>query len=428
MNNILSFQIFECVAVVFETFIVYQYIDGLFEKRHEQKSTLPWYVLFCIGLTLLSLFFHEEIVLIGYTLIGVYALTFGAYKASFSSRVFSIFYFCAIMVSAEIFTSGLISGIWNIDLFDALEYGLPRILCISVAKLIQIFLVKVSISAANWKTNASSKDEAKLMLPLFLCQVFSIILAYCVYIICTRVFNGFPPVALFTMMGIIYMNIVVFWYFDRVKMAFEYKSRNSVAEYRIELQKEYFELLRKHQQETDALWHDMKKHVSLMKTLINSGRYDVSSEYIRELENQMGDKIKIIRTEYPVLSALLTEQIQRAKKVGIQFDIDVKLNSDMKIAPVDLCIILGNLFDNAFEACELLMPETERNITTSIIQRNNVLIIKVENTYTPADDTRQRLGKHGFGQKNIRQAIAKYNGKMDISKTNNIYRVTLSIL
>lgn len=33
MNDILSFKIFEGIIVFFETFIIYQYLEGLFEKK-----------------------------------------------------------------------------------------------------------------------------------------------------------------------------------------------------------------------------------------------------------------------------------------------------------------------------------------------------------------------------------------------------------
>ena len=76
----------------------------------------------------------------------------------------------------------------------------------------------------------------------------------------------------------------------------------------------------------------------------------------------MSDTVKIIRTDYPVLSALLTEQKQRAKRYNIPFNIDVRLESDMKITPVDLCIILGNLFDNALNVCCELPQEAENGL------------------------------------------------------------------
>lgn len=169
MKSMISFQIFEFITAIFETFIVHQYLSGLYEKRFKRKRTLPWYVLFCVGLTILSLFFHN--VLIAYTLISVYVLVRIIYKSSISSRTFTVLYFATIMMGAEILTSGLISGIWNIDLSNVLEYGLPRVLSILVAKLIQIFLVKISVYVAHWRTNPLLKNEPKLMLPLLLWQV-----------------------------------------------------------------------------------------------------------------------------------------------------------------------------------------------------------------------------------------------------------------
>lgn len=426
MDNLVLYQIFECVTVVFETFIVYQYINGLFEKRNTQKSSVLWYILFGLGLVLLSLFCRVGNILIIYTLVGVFALALRIYKTSMLSRIFAVFYFSAIMVGSEIITSGLMSSIWNIDLSSVLEYGLPRVLCIVIAKLIQVFVVKVTTFVANWKTKRYSNNEPIMMLPLLLCQVFSILMAHYVAVICLTVYDSFEITALLTMVGIIYMNIIIFWYFDKVKAVFEYKSKNDAAELKNELQKQYYEVLNEHQQETDALWHDMKKHVNLMKTLLNSGQLEITSEYIQELEEQMSDTITIIRTEHPVLSALLTEQAQRAKKADISFVLNIKLESKMKLEPVDLCIILGNLFDNAFEACMLLPPDN-RYIKATIVQRNNAIVIKIENAFAADIKPRQRTGKHGLGLKNVRQVVNKYNGKIDVADDDGVFLVSIVI-
>ncbi|MDR3270624.1 MAG: ATP-binding protein [Peptococcaceae bacterium] len=430
MQQLLLFQIFEGVAAVFDTFIVYQYVSGILEKRRERRErwgTWPWYAVFGLGLILLSLFYRAEIILIIYTLVGVYALARGLYKSSLSSRIFSVFYFAAIMMGSEIFCSGLVSGLWHIDVTNTLEYGLPRVLCIVVAKLIQIFLVKISVSVIQRQTNHPARDELKLMLPLLLCQVFSIMLAYYVFVICVEVYGGFRPVALWTMIGVVYMNIIVFWYFDRIKLAFAYKSKNEAAELKLELQKQYFEILTEHQQETDILWHDMKKHIQLMKTLLNRGQQELTAGYIQELEWEMNDKIKVVRTEHPVLSALLSEQTQRAKKAGIRFELDVRLGSTMKIAPLDLCVILGNLYENAFAACLSLPSETEKQITAAIVQRHTALVIHIENACDATVKPRRRAGKHGLGLKNVQRAVNKYGGKMDIIRENGIYRVEILV-
>ena len=425
MNRLILFQGFECLVVVFETFIVYQYINGLFEKRIAQKRTLLWFAVFCFGLTLLSLFCREELVLFIYTICGVYILTWGLFKASIPSRIISVFYFSATMIGAEIFCSSLMSGLWNVDVSAVLEYGVLRVLGIVVTKLLQIVIIKISVFAVTWKTGHSSRTESKAMIPLLLCQVCSIIIAHCIYIISSSIDGRFEGVTLFSVTGILYINIVVFWYFDRIKATFDYLSRIEAEKLNIELKKQYYTALEEHQHEIDALSHDMKKHISLMKTLMNDGQEKITSAYIHELEVQVDSKTKLIRTAYPVLSALLTEQNQRAKKANISYDLDVRLYSDIRIEPVDLCVILGNLFDNALDACMLIPPEENKYIKVDIVQKNNVMVVQIENSYCSMVETRVRSGRHGFGLKNVRQSISKYDGKIKIIEENNVFRVSV---
>lgn len=427
MQDLILYVIFECIAVVFETFIVYQYISGLFEKKQETKSTLVWYSLFCIGLMALSLFYRTSFLLTVYTLIGIYCLLFFLYKTRPDSRFFSVFFFSVIVIISEILCSGMVAGLWGINSSDALSYGLPRVLIIIVAKLIQIFSVKILVFIAKRKGNYIAKIEVRMILPLLLCQVVSILLSYYIFIICHNVYGKFSLIAMLSLVGIIYMNAIIFWYFDRIKAAYEYKSRNEAAELKNELQTNYQNLLEQHQKETDALWHDMKKHINLMKSLINSGQSVITSEYVQELEALMGDTVKIIRTEYSILSALLTEQMQRAKKDQIVFDIEVKLESELRMTAVELCIVLGNLFDNAFEAVLHLPPDVNKKIKVSILQRNGAMAISLENPFDPKAKPRKRTRKHGLGLKNVRQVVDKHNGQMKIEDKNNIYKVSIII-
>lgn len=427
MDNMIYFQVFEFAAVIFETFIVYQYLNDLFNKDDKEKNTFIWYALFLLGLSVVSLLIKTEIVLILYTVIGVYVLALRLHKSGISSGIFSVFYFCAIMVSSEILTVGLISDIWNIDLNNVLDYGVPRALCILVAKLFQILLVKLSVAVASWKKNSHAKDGVKMMLPLLLCHVFSICLAHYVAWICLEVYSEFDSMALFSMIGIIYINIIMFWYFDRIQAILLYKTKSEVAERTLEIQKQYYAVLSEHQMETDLLWHDMKKHINLMKTLLNNGQQDITLEYVHELELQMEDTVKIIYTNYPVLSALLTEQMQRARRGNVTFNLDVRLESSMKITPVDMCVILGNLFDNAFAACNALSSDLQKKINTSIIQHERVIAIRVENTYMPNYTTNQATGRGGLGQKNIRNAVAKYDGQFSITAKDGFYIVDIII-
>lgn len=428
MDERLLYQIFECVIVIFETFIIYQYLNGLFVKRHEDQNAFPWYIIYGLGLGACTLYFISGIVLTLYILIGCFLLTTKLYKTSLSTRIIVTFVFALIMMLSEIVTTALLAFVFKMPIPNMLVYGIPRVFIALASKLMQMFLIKGIVTLSSHR-NAYSKnvDSFRMMLPLLFCQIVLILLAYYVSVICRYITGYFSPVALLAMIGIIYISIIIFWYFDRLKNAFEYKSRTEAAEYKLALEKQYHQRLNEHQQETDALWHDMKKHIRLMKALVAENALSESDQYIKDLEIEMDNSLKIIRSGYPVLSALLTEQKRRAKQANVSYDIDVRLEGALKIQDVDLCIILDNLFDNALEACMLLPAKSELMMKVDIMQKNHALSICFMNTYDSSTRKKWHPGKHGLGLRNVRQAVHKYGGTCHIKEERDIFNVTILI-
>lgn len=266
------------------------------------------------------------------------------------------------------------------------------------------------------------------MLPLLFCQVILIVLAYYIAVVCRNITGTLSIPALAAMIGILYISIVIFWYFDRIKAAFAYKSKSEAAEYKLSLEKQYHTLLAAHQEETDALWHDMKKHIRLLKALIADGQnVALPKNYIHDLEVEMDDSIKIIRTNAPVLSALLTEQKRRTKAAHIPYDIDVRMDAPLKIEAVDLCVMVENLFDNAFEACALMPETSSRHMATKIMQRNNIVAIHFTNTFLPETRKEWHHGHHGLGLRNIEQTVQKYSGQFKTKEKDGIYEASIII-
>lgn len=428
MDELLFYRIFECATTLFETFIVYQYLNGLFEKRDPDKSALKWYIVFWLGLSFLTLYLISSYWLTVYILLFTCFLSLHLYKTTLHASIIAVICFAVIMMSTEFFTTGLIGQIFDISISSVVQYGWLRVFAIIVTKLAELFLIKSIISFLHWKNSTSQKNDYKLMLPLLLCQLILILLTYFISIICRDVYGAFSMSALCAMLGVLFISLVIFWYFDRIKAAYAYRSQNEAMAYKLALEKQYQETLLAHQQQTDALWHDMKKHLRLIKELSASAPRDLSADYIHSLEVTMDEQIKIIRTNYPVLSALLTEQLRRARAAGVPYDIDVRLKDPLRIEPVDLCVILGNLFDNALEACQL-MPETaERKISLFIGQRGNIAALDITNTFLPETRTRWHDGPHGLGLRNVQQMVDKYGGRLRIQEDDNTYTVNVLFL
>ena len=427
MSDIAIYIIFECVAVIFGTFIVYQYITAFFTKRRENQNTIWGYMIFSVGSMLLSLFFYEPLALISYTAIGAFILLTIYYEVSASSRIFSVLLFAVLVIASETLCAIIVSTIGGMDLQETRDYGLPRVLIIVIARLIELWGIRLLSNVARWKKDKETEVELRQTLPLLLSQIFSIALAYHVFIIGQQTNGRFSSIVFFSMTGILYVNVIVFWYFDRIKSSYQYKADKDAAETKLELQKRYYETLEAHQYETEALWHDMRKHLEMVKALKNGNSNANSEEYIDELETQIRDIPTIIKTSQPIISALLMEELRKAKNENINLELDIRLKSELKVNPVDLCVLLGNLFDNAFEACCGLSADDTKHIEICLAQKGSAIFIEVKNPYNPNMEKSLRQGKRGFGLKNIRRVVAKYGGNMDICSNSNIYRTAITI-
>ena len=122
------------------------------------------------------------------------------------------------------------------------------------------------------------------------------------------------------------------------------------------------------------------------------------------------------------------------KKQAEEKAIRVKCAVEAYHCPVDeteLCIIIGNLFDNAIEAVKDL-PDEQRQIDFSIQNPNGIFRIEMSNPY---EDERRKVEHHylttkkentemhGLGLMSVQKIVEKYDGLMEISDTDNVFKV-----
>ncbi len=427
VDELLFFGAFEELSVIFETFIVYQYIYGLFEIVASKKKSLFCFIFFGIGLGALSIYVQVPLILITYTLLGLFLLEMVVCASTVVTRIFSVLYFAIVMIVSEMLCSALISVLGKLALTNTFNYGIPRILSILIAKLIQIFAVRVTVFIAQWKKDTVDDIDIRFIFPILLCQVCSILLTYHVFVLCFYNLGEFDIFSFLSISGIMYINIIIFLYFDHIKVAYKYKAKNQAIETKLKLQEEYYRTLEAHQKETISLWHDMKKHIDLIKALYNTRQNNIAVVYLDELQNDLSQRLKIVQTEDPIIGALLTEQLKRADREEITLSLDIHLGAQMKLQPIDLCIILGNLFDNAFEACAHLGKHCEKFIQIEIKQREQLLFIRMVNSYNSETNKLKRVGKHGFGLNNIRRSVGKYGGHFEIKMSASEFSATIII-
>ena len=114
--------------------------------------------------------------------------------------------------------------------------------------------------------------------------------------------------------------------------------------------------------------------------------------------------------------AILNSKISLARAKGIPVQADAHIPVKLKTSEIDLCCILGNLFDNAMEASAKL-PQDQRLIRVYMDMKNTQLYISITN-FTAEGKLRKAGGLfrstkgegHGFGLKRIDAIVARLDG------------------
>ena len=177
--------------------------------------------------------------------------------------------------------------------------------------------------------------------------------------------------------------------------------------------------------QTMRAWrHDYHNHIQTIKAMIELGKVNKLSEYLDNLEKDL-DSIDIaIRTGNVGLDAILSSKVSIAKKNNIEVNCTAKVPENLLVSDVHLCAIVGNLMDNAIEACERMKGcgddgadgKAVRFIRVYIGLFKKQLYINVTNSTKEkrrrgfGELVTKKLGEHGFGLRRIDKIAEKYGG------------------
>ncbi len=183
------------------------------------------------------------------------------------------------------------------------------------------------------------------------------------------------------------------------------------------------ELIETHYREVDNMYrqirgwrHDYRNHIQTMKAYAAAGDWEAIQRYLDLLDEDLTTVDTVIKTGNPMADAILNSKISLAKAKGITVVADAQIPVRLRSSEIDLCCIIGNLFDNAIEASQKL-PEDQRVIRVYMDMKNTQLYISFTN-FT-AGKKLKKEGKlfrstkgegHGFGLVRIDAIVERLGG------------------
>ncbi|MCM1155124.1 MAG: GHKL domain-containing protein [Roseburia sp.] len=203
------------------------------------------------------------------------------------------------------------------------------------------------------------------------------------------------------------------------------------------------ELITKHCDEVQNIYkmmrgwrHDYHNHIQVMKALTaqmretgeGGGTLEQLEEYLDKLNADLTTVDTVVKTGNVMVDAILNSKLSLIKAKNLPVNVKAAVPETFSVSEVDLCAVIGNLLDNAMEACEKQPEDTGRFIRVYIGVLKQQLYVSVSNSAygeVRKDGKRylstKRSANHGYGLLRIDRIIDKYHGYVNRQNEEGVF-------
>lgn len=365
---------------------------GFFKEQRTNRlqSYVAYFITYCL-ISFPYLLFNIPVLNTVCSFLGI-IVTAITYKGTVKKQIVSMFLFMATMCLSE----GIVSvgvGVFTPELFRQNEYySLTGTVCLPIVQLVVVLLLRNFSNIRDGEHISAVYWIISIFLPISSIVMF--------YLFCRNITHN--DVAIITCVIIlIVINVFVFYLYDEVAKNYKLESKSRELELQTKYQEQQLKTMNDSVEKIRALKHEFKKHFSMLETLSESKNYEELNKYLQEMYEK-----------------------------DIKVDTEIVLLEKLDISFYDFNIILGNLLDNSIEAAE---QTEEKYIKIYITYRKHKLNIEIHNTTNNKVDmnnvktTKKDTVNHGYGIKNIKEILNKYESVYDAEQDGNMFKTKMCI-
>ena len=233
---------------------------------------------------------------------------------------------------------------------------------------------------------------------------------------------------------LLFLFLCLFIVFLVMRYNWEIQYQDQMLRMNYSMMKNQYRLIEEMYNEKRRYLHDMKHQHLLLEDYLVRGKKDEALSYLKEMNQSMERTSENRYSGFTVIDFMLDYKIQTAKKEGIDFFLDVQI----LFCPLkrdEMCILLGNLLDNAIEAVRGLDREN-REIRVRMMTPNNMFLLEIQNPYEGVRKkvqeryltTKSDHNLHGLGLDSVKRIVEKNGGFLEISDENQIFQVNVTLM
>ena len=148
----------------------------------------------------------------------------------------------------------------------------------------------------------------------------------------------------------------------------------------LSMQQQRYESLKAAIEEARQARHDMRHQMNQLSALAEAGDLDGLKAYLAKTVSRIPD-LDMNFCENRAADSVAGYYCALVKREGIPFCARLNLPQTLPVDEMDLCLVLSNLLENAFEASLRTAPARRRIELTAYLHGNSLALIQVENTY-----------------------------------------------
>lgn len=421
MQNLLfwiCFYILITLALILVGINIYKITDCFVDIRENKIIRfIAFFALQLIG----SVIIHVgDIVNVLYALIGYVALMLLFYKGSIIKRISVVMVLYPIIVSFNFLVNdiGFIRDGW---LERRINYLIGIYMLVIFWYLMYRFMKDKILYAKEY-----INDSIWILIDIICAAPLISIVTTIILSSYTEKYKAYiiSLVCIISNMGIM---LIISYIIKSVKISYENQN--------YKLQYDYYKSLEEKQMEVRKIYHDMNNHLQVVANYINDNDMDKAKIYFQDLTTKTSFYRNKIFCKNSLVNAVLNNKYDVAVSNGIDCKINISIENSLSIDDMDLCSIFANSFDNSIEASLKIKDIEKKKITLkarmvkgyfsySITNNKSEDILELNGNIISSKDDKKC---HGFGLKNIKGIVDKYNGTFNISYTEHEFTLIIII-
>lgn len=410
------------IITLFYLWILNSFFNTFFQKRnlHPLIIFIIWIAFYLLNYHGLTHIHNPYITLIlnsFFTILLCKSLYIGSAK--------NIFFICVSSQTVAMFIEIIVSLLLSYLNYNQTGYN-------SVGSLISKLLMLSLLHAIVIRKKQSAYNEPTLFYwsILFITTVSSIIIVWILFY-----FSMLPSMILIiATLSLLIINISHFIIYDKLSETTAIMLRNQIMQQQIDHYQTQFALQKAHNTDLQKERHNLKNQLISLRGFAMQNQTENIINFINKLLNEHEFGIATsIHCNNLLINTLLNSKTTLAQEHNILYSTDLNVPSSLPFDDVDLCVLIGNALDNAFDAA--ITSNCQKPVVEiSIHYKMECLYFHFTNSFshTLCSDntyffrsTKHSSFKHGYGLQSIKSIIEKYNGTIEINTENSTFSLIL---